>query len=265
MEAGFLEGTRGAVFHVLHPSAVEPIRACVLYVHPFAEELNKSRRMAALQARRFAAAGFSVMMPDLHGCGDSAGDFGDARWEGWLDDLDRCLDRLQQHQSAPLIVWGLRTGCLLLGDWLRSRNIAPPATVYWQPVTNGELFLTQFLRLRMAAGMLGGQKETTAQLRARLDAGETLEVAGYDLSPQLAASLAAARLTPPPAGPVIWLEVNATGELPPASQRLVDSWREQGVAVDTAVAGGEPFWTTQEISEVPALLDATLDRLTERL
>lgn len=265
MEAGFLEGTRGTIFHVLHPSAIEPVRGCVLYVHPFAEELNKSRRMAALQARLLAGAGFCVLMPDLHGCGDSAGDFGDARWDVWLEELDICLDRLQQYHSVPLVVWGLRTGCLLIGDWLRSRDIAPAATVFWQPVANGELFLTRFLRLRMAAGMIGGNKETTAQLRARLDGGETIEVAGYDLSPQLAAKLAVVRLAPPPAGPVIWLEVNGTGELPPASQRLVEAWREQAVTVDTGVISGEPFWTTQEISEVPALLETTLERLAERL
>jgi len=33
--------------------------------------MNKSRRMAALQARVFAAMGFGVLQIDLFGCGDS--------------------------------------------------------------------------------------------------------------------------------------------------------------------------------------------------
>jgi alpha/beta superfamily hydrolase len=42
-----------------------------------AEELNKSRHVAAAQARAFAAAGYSVLQIDLYGCGDSSGDFGE--------------------------------------------------------------------------------------------------------------------------------------------------------------------------------------------
>ncbi len=49
--------------------------------------MNKSRRMAALQARAFAAMGFGVLQIDLFGCGDSSGDFSDARWDIWKQDL----------------------------------------------------------------------------------------------------------------------------------------------------------------------------------
>ena len=41
----------GQRFCIYHPPALvsvnEPVRGLVLYVHPFAEEMNKSRRMAA--------------------------------------------------------------------------------------------------------------------------------------------------------------------------------------------------------------------------
>ena len=259
MQAGFLDSSQGAVFYILHPPATEPVRGCILYSPPFAEELNKSRRMVALQARQLAAAGYAVLLLDLYGCGDSGGEFEAATWSVWQDDLDTALGYMQQQYTAPLIVWGLRTGCLLLSNWLNQRQIQPAATLFWQPVLNGELFLTQFLRLRVAAGLFSGQKETTAQLRARLDAGETLEVAGYALNSTLAQQLAAARLNPPPAGEVIWLEVSQsdTGTLPPASQRLVDAWRGQEYRVDTAVVSGEAFWTTQQIIEVPDLLALT--------
>ena len=267
MEAGFLQGARGQLFYVLHPPVRAQLRGSVLYVHPFAEELNKSRRMVALQARRLAGMGFAVMIPDLHGCGDSLGDFGDARWDLWMEDLDRCLDWLLHRYSEPVIPWGLRLGCVLVGDWLGIRGIRPAATLYWQPVSRGELFLTQFLRLRMAAGMMGGNKETTSLLRSRLDAGETLEVAGYSLSPELAATIATARLAPPPAGPLHWLEVvmGDAAELPPASQRIVETWRQGGVTVNAAAVSGEPFWISQEIVEVPALLDVTAEHLAASL
>lgn len=265
LEAGYLEGEQGPFFYVLHPPAAESVRGAVLYFHPFAEELNKSRRMAALQARRLAADGYAVLLPDHYGCGDSGGDFGDARWETWVGDLGCCVDWLRARYAAPLVLWGLRTGCLLLGDLLRARGPDVAGTVLWQPVTSGEQYLVQFLRLRMAAAMMGGDKETTAELRRRLADGETLEVAGYRLSPSLAEALARARLQAPVRGKVHWLEIAAAEaeEISPASRRVLDGWTAQGVAVDAATVAGEPFWATQEIREAPALLEQTARRLAE--
>lgn len=274
-QAAFIDGGRGALFRILYEPASQFVRGSVLYVHPFAEELNKSRRMVALQARRLTEQGYAVLVPDLCGCGDSGGDFADASWDIWLQDLGRCVESLRARYRAPLILWGLRAGCLLISDLLQTNEVVPAATLFWQPVINGEVHLTQFLRLRMAAGMMVGAKETTAQLRARLDAGEVLEVAGYDLSPGLAAPLALARLQPPTAGPLCWLEVSQAEPptFPPASTRVLDIWQQEGlkagqnafVRLQTALVQGEPFWATQEIREVPALLAATERVLREAL
>lgn len=260
MKAGFLAGGQGPLFYILHEPVDRPVHGCVLYVPPFAEELNKSRRMAARQARLLAEQGYAVFMPDLYGCGDSGGDFADARWQDWLTDLGIGLDWLQERYPGPVILWGLRAGCLLISELLQSRQVTPAAVLYWQPVSDGERYLAQFLRLRMAAGMMGSAKETTGQLRARLEEGETLEVAGYALAPALADALAGARLVAMPGTPLAWLEV-AHGdppELPPVSTRLIDQWREQGMTIHAAAVRGDPFWTTQEIHEVPALLEASL-------
>ncbi|ANB02206.1 hydrolase 2, exosortase A system-associated [Ectothiorhodospira sp. BSL-9] len=266
MEAAFIQGTAGRLFTVVHPPAQGAARGCVLFVPPFAEEMNKSRRMVNLQARRLAAAGYAAMIPDPFGTGDSEGDFGEATWDIWLDDLDRCLDVLRQRWNAPLVLWGLRTGCLLISDFLqRHESLRPQATLLWQPVTQGERFLVQFLRLRMASGMMGGTKETTGALKARLDAGEDLEIAGYRLSPSLARSLGEAQLSPPKSGAIIWLEVLPGGmdELPAISQKCLTEWTGQGAVVVTGTVPGDPFWTTHDICEVPALLDRTQRYLDE--
>ena len=84
MNPFFLVGGQGTLFAIYYPPAAGvPRRDGVLYVPPFAEEMNKSRRLVALQARRLAAAGFGVLVPDLYGTGDSAGDFAEARWSIW--------------------------------------------------------------------------------------------------------------------------------------------------------------------------------------
>lgn len=265
LEAGYLEGRQGPFFYVLH-SPAEEFRGAVLYAHPFAEELNKSRRMAALQARAFAAAGYAVLLPDHYGCGDSSGDFGDARWETWVQDLALCADWLGRRVPGPLYLWGLRTGCLLIGELARERATAAAGTIFWQPVTSGEQYFAQFLRLRVAASMMeGAARETTSGLRERLAAGEALEVAGYRLDPVLAAAVQRTRLEPPRGGMIHWFEIAAATDagIAPAARRVLDTWVQEGIAVEPRVVAGDPFWATQEICEVDALIQQTTRLLTE--
>ena len=89
----------------------------MLYIHPFAEEMNKSRRMAALQSRALAQAGYAVLQIDLLGCGDSSGDFGDATWQSWVSDVVLGCQWLRsqnptQGDSEPdaAVVMGLARG-----------------------------------------------------------------------------------------------------------------------------------------------------------
>jgi pimeloyl-ACP methyl ester carboxylesterase len=150
-EAFFLASAPGERFCLYHaPAGV--CRGALVYVHPFAEEMNKSRRMAALQARALAAAGFGVLQIDLHGCGDSDGDFGDARWEQWHADLATASSWLHARLGQPVGLWGLRLGALLALDHARRHTVHQ--LVLWQPVLQGAAFLTQFLRLLVASGML---------------------------------------------------------------------------------------------------------------
>ncbi len=218
--------------------------------------------MAALQARCLAAAGFAVLLPDLYGCGDSSGDFADARWTVWQADLRLCLDWLLARSNPPLYLWGLRLGGLLAAEI--AREVQVDGLILWQSVIDGGSLLTQFLRLRLAAGLFSGSQETLAQLRTELATGHVLEVAGYALHPELAAALEQARLPLPRAGiQVNWFEVMATPgrALTPPSQQLLQRWQTQGVAVTVQTVVGEPFWSTQEICCVPALLEATTHSL----
>ncbi len=266
MELFFLAGSRGALFAVYHPPAAGMAsRGGVLYAPPFAEELNKSRRMIAQQARRLATAGFGVLIPDLYGTGDSAGDFSNARWEIWREDLARCAVWLRQRGHEPLILWGLRLGGLLATGLIG--EVAATRLLLWQPVLSGQRFLHQFLRLRLTADRLKGGSETLGRLQEALAAGQSLDVAGYELHPELAAALDQVRLTLPlPGVQVDWFELTRAAEdsLVPVSRRIVDEWRSAGVAVHARTVVGEFFWATQEIAEAPALLDATQTALLDR-
>jgi exosortase A-associated hydrolase 2 len=261
-EPFFLDGLPDRRFCLFHPP-VGHCRGAVLYVHPFAEEMNRSRRMAALQARALARLGYGVLQIDLYGCGDSSGDFGNARWGIWKDDLARASAWLDARLGQPLTLWGLRLGALLALDYAREARSPLRSVLLWQPVTKGSAYLTQFLRLRMAGDLLGdgAAQAGTGAMREALHAGTTIEIAGYDLAPELAAALDALdpldAMTPP--CPVHWFEaLGAAGQtLPAGAARTSAAWRERGVDLRLHAMHCPPFWTTPEITVSQEWLDAT--------
>ena len=266
MEAFFLPAQQGQRFCVYHAPSTAA-RGNILYVHPFAEEMNKARRMAALQARAFAQAGYGVLMLDLTGCGDSSGDFSDASWECWKQDLALGAAWLQTRHAAPLTVWGLRLGALLALDGLASKAFQAQRLLLWQPVVSGATFMTQFLRLRLANDMLAGATSSggVQALRTALQNGETLEIAGYELSPGLALAIDKLHMEQlaPALAKVYWLEIVAEAgrKIPPAAQAVAHKWRAAHSEFTLYSVACEPFWTTQEIVECPGLIHATSAQL----
>ena len=257
-------GRAGQRLYLYHPPAAgAPSRGTVLYIHAFAEEMNKARRMAALQSRALAAKGYAVLQPDLLGCGDSSGDFGDATWEDWIADVTEAARWLHQRHAGALWLWGLRAGALL------ACAAAPRLPVrshflFWQPAVSGRQLLQQFLRVKAAGEMLeGGSMGIVEALRRQLVAGQEVQVAGYRLHPALAAGLDTASLALAPAAAhgarVEWFELQpkAGGTLSPAAASMAETWRKAGAVLRAHVIAGPAFWQTTEIEEAPALLHAT--------
>lgn len=263
-EPFFLDAQDGTRFCLYHAPAGR-CRGALLYVHPFAEEMNRSRRLAAQQARALAAQGIGVLLIDLHGCGDSSGEFGDARWDGWKADIALGCAWLQERLGVQPGLWGARLGALLALDYARGAQPAPARLLLWQPVLSGATGLTQFLRLLLARDMLaeaaGAGAGGTQALRARLARGETLEVAGYDLAPELAAALDALDAAPLalPGCRIDWLEVvPEAGRVPgPAAERVAAGWRAAGTELRLQAVACAPFWSAAETVECPELLAAT--------
>jgi exosortase A-associated hydrolase 2 len=258
-----------ARFAVLH-EASGPARGLVVYVHPFAEEMNKSRRMAALQSRALAAAGYKVLQPDLLGCGDSAGDIGDADWTAWVDDVVNACHWLRacargRGEAPPLTLWGLRAGALLAAEAARRLGDVH-RLLLWQPALSGKTTLAQFLRLQKAADLVGSRAaQAGPDARKELAAGRMAEIAGYRISPGLAQGMESASLQrPPPVREVLWLEVSMQDEpqMAPASRPLVQAWQADALHVDARAVRGPAFWQTVEIEEAPALISHTLAAMT---
>jgi len=265
-EPFFLKTATGKRFCLYHaPASGRKCPGVFIYVHPFGDEMNKSRRMAALQARAFAESGFGVLQIDLYGCGDSDGEFGDARWNIWKADLASAYGWIRNRAPVPVSLWGLRLGALLALDFASDWEKPVDNVILWQPVLDGASFLNQFLRLRLASEMFsnatGPKGVGTAALRERLANGETLEVAGYELSPDLAAAierfkavdLAIQKCT------VHWFEIIAEPgrSISHAGMNVLSRWKLDGLNANVHLVPCAPFWATQEISECAELISET--------
>jgi uncharacterized protein len=254
-QAAFWRGATGSRLRLISEPAAMPAIGTIIAVHAFAEEMNKCRRMCARMARGLASDGWRVVQRDLLGCGDSAGDFADASWQAWTDDVSEEL--ALADPARPVWLWGVRAGALLAGAALARR---PDANLLlWQPVMSGAQHLQQFLRLHAGARIVGsGKASGDVPPAQRLRSGLAVELGGYELSPALAGGLEQATFDVPAAygGRIAWLEVSADAspQLSPAAVRVIERLRARGVTIEAQSVSGPGFWQTQEIEESEALL-----------
>ncbi len=183
----FIPCEQGQLFAMYYEPVLDVASHCIVHIPAFAEEMNHSRRMVALQAIIYAEKGIAVCVFDLWGTGDSQGEFGDATWAIWLKNIQTVIGWLQTQKYDLLSLWGLRSGVLLALDYLQKYDAKIESLIAWKPVLNGETFVMQFLRLRVAAAMMdkNAPQEKTTDLRKLLMSGQSIEVAGYLLNPEL--------------------------------------------------------------------------------
>ena len=86
-ESFYLQSNTRNLLATFHQPSGET-RCGILIIHPFGEEKKCAHRTLVETARALARHGIGVMRFDLSGCGDSEGDFRDARFANWTADID---------------------------------------------------------------------------------------------------------------------------------------------------------------------------------
>lgn len=261
----FLDSNQGRLFALAYsPDPFLKSSSALLFVPPFAEEMNKSRRMFNLQARALAKQGVASLLLDLYGTGDSEGGFVEARWDIWQENLLTAIRWLHSQGYSQVSLLGLRSGALMASSCLLANNLEIERLIFWQPVASGKTMFTQFLRMEVAEAMLNSatEKQTTAALWQNLALGQPVEVAGYSLHPELAYAFEHASLEHIHSDnfpKVFWFEVVASESKPLSlkTERLVSRLSTHGVDVQLGSIVGPPFWQTLEISEAPELVQRT--------
>jgi exosortase A-associated hydrolase 2 len=267
IKARFLDSGRGRVFALLRPPA-QSSGVGVLVAPPFAEEMNKARKMLSDVGQALQARGVATVVVDPYGTGDSEGEFRDSSWACWIEDLARAASWAAAEGYPIRGLLGIRLGCLLGAQLAQQALPGLQCSVFWQPVVDGERFLTQFLRLRVAASMMEPTRESVSGLRQTLRDGRCVEVAGYELSPTLAGELEKLRLTDALGshlGALHWMELvrDPQGSLPAAAETCVGIARSRGLEITVRTVAGEQFWDSSEIVRIPELVERTVEALAD--
>lgn len=192
----------------------------LVYCHPLAEERNQSQGVAVRTARLLASQGIPVLRFDFSGCGDSEGLLEEASAEDWIAEIGLAVDVLREKTGMTRTgVWGLRAGANLAARYADGRDDVAMG-IFWQPLPDLKMAMTQFLRQKLSTEMAGaaaaagagaaGAAAATGSVSAsesasgpsagmsvktlvqRLEAGNTVEVMGYPVTRRLYASMLAA-------------------------------------------------------------------------
>ena len=268
LKPGFIDGEKGALFAMHHePNTQGPLNECVVVLPAFAEEMNRCRYMQTLLAQALTAQGIGLLAVDPFGTGDSAGDFQDADWSGWVTDSTQAASYASTLGYQRVSLLGIRIGALLALE--AAPNIANLAQLlFWQPVYNGKATLTQFLRLKIAAAMARGEDGiTTAQLEEQINQGNSIQIAGYDVSPELYNGIKQAHISnhfETLKSPVSWFSVlpSADKKPPRADLQTIEKLRNHNIEVQQHTVIGPAFWQAHERTLAPNLIPATLAVMT---
>tara|TARA_B100001939_G_scaffold348054_1_gene372311 strand:+ start:5519 stop:6391 length:873 start_codon:yes stop_codon:yes gene_type:complete len=271
----FFNSTAGQLFGNYFPATDDcEAKGDILFFPPFAEELNRSRHMISRQARAFNRLGYGVLLVDLFGTGDSAGSYAESSWEIWIQDMKTACDWLVNQKSRPIAFWALRSGALLAADLVQRYPQLACHLLLWAPVSQGKAFISQFLRIKIAADLAEtttGTKDSdetenaplgTRDMLALLHQGHTLEIAGYHLPPALALPLLEMSLTSfalPPETRIDWFDVSPsqTAGISPAARRAIEGWHKQGLDATAHSVKDVQFWALQEPEWAKNLIEET--------
>lgn len=262
--SGFITINKRSLFRLRFGSSKQHL---VIVIPPFAEEMNRCRHLLSTVMRMLAAKGCCCFMLDNFGTGDSEGDLDSATTAIWRADLQQLLAELAADGFERVSFIAVRFGALQLLDLLNQSPLIlqPGQLILWQPLFDTNKFWQQFVRIKVAEAMAAGTKTSQAELEQRLDNGQSIEIAGYPISPAfyqsiqhmnatLSAALSQYKLS--------WFESSPLDSIAPPVGKMLQQL-QQITPVNFVQLKAKPYWHTAELATADELITLTVQQLSK--
>jgi exosortase A-associated hydrolase 2 len=242
----------------------------VIFVPPFAEEMNRSKRMYVLCARLLADAGIQSICFDFAGTGDSSGEWGDFNCQDWKNNL---IDVYQyaNKSSSKISLVTLRDSALISLELIKQAKIQIYKCVLWDPIDSGEVLIRQLMRMKIASAMADDLKKvTTQEVLDSIEQSGFLEVAGYHVSSSLIDSIKSQRMSDSIESALALTELHwmTTGKFSgntkqqlPISLTKLNLTEDLLAQLNVHPVNDVKFWMQQEVTISPLLLRETKQAL----
>jgi pimeloyl-ACP methyl ester carboxylesterase len=135
------------LFGLYTPGSARASRAVVL-CPPWGQEYLRAHRSIRHLGNLLSRAGIHVLRFDYFGTGDSAGEMADADLKGWQNDIGTAIEELKDTAGVTRVALvGLRLGGTLAARVAAGRKAEVEKLVLWDPVVNGDEYLTEMRKL----------------------------------------------------------------------------------------------------------------------
>ncbi|MGQ9732912.1 MAG: alpha/beta fold hydrolase [Candidatus Zipacnadales bacterium] len=246
---------------VVHRPVQAPPVAGLVFVHPFAEEKKCSHRTFVEMGRAAARDGWAVLRVDLRGCGDSTGEFEAADLNAWREDLRRVFALAPETLGCARVgMLGLRLGGTLAVE-LAEEHLDMPCLVLWEPVVEGERYLSLTMRRSMLRRKLtvheGGKEVETVE---RVGGETELDFDGYLVTVEMQRQIAQLNLLAKPkayAGPTLILNLSGREKVAPTLEKLASLY----ISGEVRVVRQEPLWSAVGLVDPTPTISATVEWL----
>ena len=219
----------------------------IVYCHGLAQEQLFNWRAEVLGAGILARRGYSTFSYHARGHGDSAGEFAELDFAGFVDDATAAANHAIAETGAGRIVWiGIRFGALIAAAAIRRRSDTA-ALALWEPVHSARDYFRALMRRVLLFEVSRGRRppKTAEQMIDELNRGRAIPLLGFDLHPRFYASAVDANLEAILtgwSGPTMLAQIQRRSSLIEEYRALQATLAGQGARVTTVVVEEQPVW-----------------------
>lgn len=256
MEVFYLGEAPRRLFMALHVPA-RPAHTGLVLCPPLWTEMNSTYAHLARWGKDLAEQGFAVLRYHPYGSGESDGNPADFTLESACADAAAALSCLRERARVKRGGFlGVRFGGSVAVHTAHAAR--PDFLVLWSPTVNLRQYCRELLRLRLTKELVHQRykqvKVTTQTMIQELEAGRSVDILGYELSPEFYRQMTAKPSWPEQASvpEVLWL---ARSQEQGQAMPIVATWKGSGCQVDVKFFAEPVFW--EEMSQFPRQLAAS--------